>query len=81
MQRIKVESGKKTKILPNKKGRKSVAIRVMSFGASVSVHIGKQQMNLPGNEGWYQIESIDPWDKDVEVSCESDADIEILEDE
>lgn len=81
MQKVKVESGKKTKVLPPKKGRKTFAIRVLSFNSSVSVHVGNLQMNLPGHECWCQINLLDAWDKDIEVSCENDADIEILEDE
>jgi hypothetical protein len=80
MRLIKLKKGERVEILPFKEGRKSITIRVLSFGACVCLHLDNQDMGIPGNRGLYQTESINPWLKAVEATADEDAEIEVLED-
>lgn len=79
MKQQKIEKGQKAEILPPNSKRKAFAIRVLKFGATVELDIDGQLYNIPGNEGYYQIESAKPWKGTIKARCEDELDIQVIE--
>lgn len=79
MKQQKIEKGQKAEILPQNSKRKAFAIRVLKFGATVELDIDGQLYNVPGNEGYYQIETVKPSRGAIKARCEEELDIEVIE--
>lgn len=79
MKQQKIEKGQKAEILAPNSKRKAFAVRVLKFGATVELDIDGQLYNIPGNEGYYQIEMVKPAKGAIKARCEEDLEIEVIE--